>query len=98
MAHALEVTEIASRSASFLLVSKTTTTTTAIVPTERHRLASRAGANLARSTDHGTQLNAFPEPLPAHPLDAHPDHVPHWVPDGHCESLVHQQGTPAALH
>jgi hypothetical protein len=33
-----------------------------------------------------------------HPLDAHPDHVPHCVPDGHCESLVHKHGTPAAVH
>jgi hypothetical protein len=30
--------------------------------------------------------------------DAHPDHAAHCVPLGHCESLVHQQGTPAAVH
>ena len=28
---------------------------------------------------------------------AHPAHVEHLAPLGHCESLVHQHGTPAAL-
>ena len=35
---------------------------------------------------------------PVHAPDAHPDHVAHSVPLGHCESLVHQHGTPAAVH
>jgi hypothetical protein len=30
--------------------------------------------------------------------DAHPDHDAHCVLLGHCESLVHQQGIPAAVH
>jgi hypothetical protein len=33
-----------------------------------------------------------------HAPGAHPDHVAHIVPLGHCESLVHQQGIPAAVH
>jgi hypothetical protein len=30
--------------------------------------------------------------------DAHPPQVEHRAPPGHCASLVHQQGTPAAVH
>jgi hypothetical protein len=39
----------------------------------------------------------LPEPLPVHADAAHPVHDEHWVPLGHCESLVHQHGTPAAV-
>jgi hypothetical protein len=38
-----------------------------------------------------------PFPVQA-PDDAHPDHDAQSVPLGHCVSLVHQQGTPAAVH
>jgi hypothetical protein len=37
-------------------------------------------------------------PVPVQAPDAHPAQLPHWVPVGHCASLVHQQGTPAAVH
>jgi hypothetical protein len=49
--------------------------------------------------DHGTQWN--PLLVPASPVqapDAHPDQGAHSVPAGHCESLVHQHGTPPAVH
>jgi hypothetical protein len=51
----------------------------------------------APRADHSTQWNALPDPLPVHADAAHPVHDEHWVPLGHCESLVHQHGTPAAV-
>jgi hypothetical protein len=43
-------------------------------------------------------LKAFPVPLPAQAPDAHPAQLAQRAPLGHCESLVHQHGTPAAVH
>jgi hypothetical protein len=40
---------------------------------------------------------AFPA-LPVQAADAHPDQPAHFVPPGHWESLVHQHGTPSAVH
>ena len=37
-------------------------------------------------------------PLPEQAPGAHPGPAAHSAPLGHCESLVHQQGTPAAVH
>jgi hypothetical protein len=48
--------------------------------------------------NYGAQWNAFAVPFPVQAPDAHPAQLAHWVPLGHCESLVHQQGTPAAVH
>jgi hypothetical protein len=47
---------------------------------------------------YGTQCIAFPVPVPVHAPDAHPAQLPHCAPAGHCESLVHQHGTPVAVH
>lgn len=43
-------------------------------------------------------MNAFPVPLPVQAPEGHPAQVAHRAPLGHCESLVHQHGTPAAVH
>ena len=51
-----------------------------------------------RTGDYGTQWNALPVPLPVQLPDAHPAQLAHRAPLGHCESLVHQHGTPAAVH
>jgi hypothetical protein len=41
----------------------------------------------------------LPVPVPVHALDdVQPAHIAHFPPAGHWESLVHQQGTPAAVH
>ncbi len=40
----------------------------------------------------------MPEPVPVHASVVHPAHDAHLAPLGHCESLVHQHGTPAAVH
>jgi len=40
----------------------------------------------------------LPVPLPVQLPDVHPAQLAHWAPLGHCESLVHQHGTPAAVH
>lgn len=46
---------------------------------------------------YGTQLNALPVPCPVQAPAAHPAQLAHRSPLGHCESLVHQHGTPAAV-
>jgi hypothetical protein len=40
----------------------------------------------------------LPELEPVHAPEAQPSHVAHCAPLGHCELLVHQQGTPAVVH
>jgi hypothetical protein len=45
----------------------------------------------------GTQLKALPVPVPEQAPAAHPAQEAHRLPETHCESLVHQQGTPAAV-
>lgn len=47
---------------------------------------------------HGTQLKGLPVPLPVQASAAHPAQLLHRAPAGHCESLVHQQAMPAAVH
>jgi hypothetical protein len=37
------------------------------------------------------------EPVPVHASVVHPAHDAHFVPLGHCVSLVHQHGMPAAV-
>jgi hypothetical protein len=46
---------------------------------------------------YGLQLKALPTLVPVQAPGAHPAQIKH-APLGHCESLVHQQGTPAAVH
>jgi hypothetical protein len=56
-------------------------------------------SNIRLAVAQGTQWNALLVPaLPVQAPDAHPDQAAHWAPLGHCESLVHQHGTPAAVH
>jgi hypothetical protein len=43
-------------------------------------------------------LKPFPVPDPEHCPAAQPAHDEHIAPVGHCESLVHQHGTPADVH
>jgi hypothetical protein len=43
-------------------------------------------------------LNALPAPVPEQAPGEQPAHTAHSVPVGHCESLVHQHGTRAAVH
>jgi len=56
----------------------------------------QASEGLAR---YGTQWKAFRlVPVPVHAPDAQPFHEAHSAPLPHCELLVHQQGTPVAVH
>ena len=60
----------------------------------------RARTSLGRAPPRlaqGTQWNGFPVPTPVHAPAAHPAQVAQ-SPPWHCASLVHQQGTPAAVH
>jgi hypothetical protein len=64
-----------------------------------HRARPRGHCRSRAARDHGTQWNASLVPaLPVQAPDAHPDQAAHFAPAGHCESLVHQQGTPPAVH
>ena len=40
----------------------------------------------------------MPLPVPLQAPSAHPAQLTHWASPGHCASLVHQHGTPAAVH
>jgi len=40
----------------------------------------------------------LPSPVPVQAPEAHPFHDEHSAPLPHCELLVHQQGTPDAVH
>jgi len=40
----------------------------------------------------------LPLPVPLQAPSAHPAQLTHWASPGHCASLVHQHGTPAAVH
>jgi hypothetical protein len=64
------------------------------------RTSRRSATRAAPSTwrDQGTQWNALPVPLPVQASVAQPAQFAQTAPGEHCESLVHQQGTPAAVH
>jgi hypothetical protein len=40
----------------------------------------------------------LPVPVPVQAPEAQPFQLEHRAPLGHCELLVHQHGTPAAVH
>jgi hypothetical protein len=53
------------------------------------------------SLRQGTQWNALALLVPLPPVqepELQPFHVAHSAPLPHCESLVHQHGTPVAVH
>jgi hypothetical protein len=65
----------------------------------RPEFAPTAGHNACiKVADYGAQWNGPGVPVPVQAPAPHPAHETQRDPFGHCESLVHQQGTPAALH
>jgi hypothetical protein len=47
---------------------------------------------------YGTQWKVLPVPAPVQAPDGQPAQAAQCAPDPHCASLVHQHGTPAAVH